>query len=484
MTGRRVRGPHGVAALLFVLVWVSIAWFGSFELNPNTATRLFAAIGIAERGDPTIDRFQSLTIDKAHFGRHFTMDKAPGVTLMAVPVVWAVNYVTGETSADQVADRTSWHLGRFLALRLRWIVALVVAPLTAFAAVLLLDLGAGITGSPSAGLFAALGYALGSIIWGWSATLLGHAPVAALLVIATWAAWRAGDGGKEEGRRRYPLMLGLALGWAVVVEFPAIAPGLAIAGWAAWQSRGFPRIDRRRFLSLATLSGVAALLPLLVYNQLAFGTPFRLGYSGVVGFTGMDRGLFGLTYPKPDVLFQLLFGTRRGLFWVSPVLLAGVAELVLMLRRPETKALGWLAIAVMASVLLVNASYFYWDGGGAMGPRHSVPAIPFLALGLAPFWAWLRHRGQRRVAAALLGVSMLLNLAIAATDIYAPEEQAFPLVQRTWFLLDNDALRTWPGEWFGLSPWWGLALYLDLALPLIGAILILTRRAERISRAD
>ena len=483
MTDARRRAPHGVALLLFVLVWLSVAWFGSFALNPNTATRLFAAIGIAERGDPTIDRFQSLTIDKARFGRHYTMDKAPGVTLMAVPVVWAVDRVTGETSAGQVVDLTSWHLGRFLSLRLRWIVALVLAPLTAFAAVLLMDLGAGVTGSAAAGLVAALGYALGSIVWGWAATLLGHAPVAALLVIATWAAWRAGDGPKEAGRRRYPLMIGLALGCAVVVEFPAVMPGLIVAGWAAWQALAFTPADRRRFLVLATVAGIAALLPLLGYNLLAFGTPFRLGYSGVVGFQGMDQGLFGLTYPKAGVLFQLLFGTRRGLFWVAPALLAGAVGLVLMVRARETKAIGWLAVAVIVAVLLVNASYFYWDGGGSVGPRHSVPAIPFLALGLAPLWAALRGGWQRWGLAALLGLSMVVNLAIAATDIFAPEAEEFPLVERTWLMLSRGNLSTLPAEWWDVSPWWGLGLYLDVALPMVFAIVLLTRRADRVSRA-
>ena len=481
MIAARPRAPHGVALLLFVLVWLSVAWFGSAPLNPNTATRLFAAIGLAERGDPTIDRFQSLTIDKARFGPHYTMDKAPGVTLMAVPVVWAVDRVTGEQSGAQVADATSYHLGRFLALRLRWIVAVVLAPLTAFAAVLLMDLAAGISGSAVAGLIAALGYALGSIVWGWAATMFGHAPVAALLVIATWAAWRSADGGKEAGRRRYPVMIGLTLGWAVVVEFPAVVPGLLIAGWAAWQSWRFPPADRRRFLLVATITGLAALTPLLAYNQLAFGTPFRVGYSGVVGFNGMDQGLFGLTYPKPGVLWELLFGQRRGLFWVAPVLLAGAAGLAVMVRRRDTRAFGGLAVSVIVAVLLVNASYFYWDGGGSMGPRHSLPAVPFLALGLAPLWMVLRAGWQRWAATALLAASMLLNLAIAATDVIAPEQLPFPLAELTWPLLRNGAFTTMPGEWWGVSPGWGLAMYLDVALPLLVVIVLAARRADRLS---
>ena len=202
----KVRGPHGVALLLFALVWLSCVWFGSFELNPNNATRLFGALSLVERGEATIDRYQTLTIDKAQFtrksGTHYYMDKAPGVTLMAAPVVWATNWITGGNSYDQVIDITNPKLADFLRLRLALCVAFGAALLTAFAAVLLLDLGTGITGSPAAGLFAALGYSLGSIVWGWSTTLFGHAPVAALLLIATWAIWRGTSGTREIGRWR------------------------------------------------------------------------------------------------------------------------------------------------------------------------------------------------------------------------------------------------------------------------------------------
>lgn len=227
-----VRAPHGVALALFALVWVSCVWFGSFALNPNNATRLFAAFAIVEHGEVTIDRYQTLTIDKARFtgvhGTHYTMDKAPGVTLMAVPALAATKALTGGRLDAQIINIANPKLAPFLALRLQVAVATTTAALTAFAAVLLLDLGTGLTGSPAAGLFGALGYALGSIVWGWSTTLFGHAPVAALLLIATWAIWRGTSGERELARWRYPLMAGAALGWAAVIEFPSALGGIAI----------------------------------------------------------------------------------------------------------------------------------------------------------------------------------------------------------------------------------------------------------------
>ena len=480
----KVRGPHGVALLLFALVWLSCVWFGSFELNPNNATRLFGALSLVERGEATIDRYQTLTIDKAQFtrksGTHYYMDKAPGVTLMAAPVVWATNWITGGNSYDQVIDITNPKLADFLRLRLALCVAFGAALLTAFAAVLLFDLGTGITGSPAAGLFAALGYSLGSIVWGWSTTLFGHAPVAALLLIATWAIWRGTSGTREIGRWRYPLMAGAALGWAVAIEFPSALGGIAIGLWALWRSRDAAWPVRRRLYLIAVGTAVVAVLPLAAYNQFAFGTPFMTGYQGVVGFGGMNEGLFGLTYPKPYVLWEILFGTRRGMLWVAPVLVLGALGVARMIRNPATKDLGVLALSVILIVLAVNASYAYWDGGASVGPRHSVPAIPFLALGLAPVWASLRTLAAKIAAASLLGASMLLNLVVAATDIFAPETMVTPVWTRNFAgLFAHARLNTVPNLYWGWQPYWGFALYLDIALPILILMLWWTRRADR-----
>ena len=471
---------------MFALVWLSCVWFGSFELNPNNATRLFSALSLVERGEATIDRYQTLTIDKAAFVRdgrtHYYMDKAPGVTLMAVPFVWVTNAVTGAKSYDQVIDITNPKLAEFLRLRLHVAVAFGAAVLTAFAAVLLLDLGTGITGSPAAGLFAALGYALGSIVWGWSTTLFGHAPVAALLLIATWAIWRGTSGERELERWRYPLMAGAALGWAVAIEFPSALGGIAIGLWALWRSREAAWPVRRRLYLLAVGTAVVAILPLIAYNQFAFGTPLMTGYQGVVGFGGMNEGLFGLTYPKPLALWGILFGTRRGLLWVAPVLVLGVVGLVRMICNPATRDLGWLAAAVVGIVLAINASYAYWDGGASVGPRHSVPAIPFLALGLAPLWASLRSRGARIAAVGLLALSMAINLIVAATDIFASEALTTPVWTRNFQgLFVHGKLDTLPNLYWGWQPWFGFALYLDLALPLLGLMLWSLRRSARVT---
>jgi 4-amino-4-deoxy-L-arabinose transferase-like glycosyltransferase len=443
---------------------MSVAWFGSWEFYPNYATRLFAAISLVEHGDATIDEFAPLTIDKAVFDGHVYLDKAPGMTLMALPAVAVVNALSGETSHHHAKAVTYGGFAGFLRLRQRAAVASGPAVLTALAAVLLFQWGTALTGQTGAGLFAGLGFALGTPAWAWSTTLFGHAPVAALFVIAAWSLWRA----TEEGSPWLALAGGAALGWAVVIEYQAVLAGSVIALWAA--ARAWRHPDRWHLLGLATLGGIVALTPLLGYNLLAFGEPLRVGYAGVVGFEGMQQGLFGLTQPKPRVLLELLFGDRRGLVWVAPVLIPAAFGMTMLGEDRRTRGIAAMSAGVIAVVLLVNAAYVYWDGGNSTGPRHAVPLIGLLSLGLAPFWAGLGRRG-RIGASALLAFSIAINLVIACADVFSPPEFRWPLwryVMQVRFLPGD--LRTWPSEWLGWSTWQGLLLYCAAALPLAGLV--------------
>ncbi len=438
-------------------------------MNPNQTVRLFAAMSLVEQGDATIDEYQALTIDKARFDGHFYCDKAPGMTLLALPAVALADPIGGRWRGplpQTVFDPT---FERFLRLRLILAVASITAVLTALAAAALHDLALRLAGDPIAALVASLGFALGTPIWGWSTTLFGHAPVAALLVIAVWALWRAG----EARRLGLAALAGGALGLSALIELQSVLAGSVIALWGIWRLRAV------RPLAAAAIAGAVVLLvPLVAYNLVAFGTPFRLGYQGVVGFDGMNQGLFGLALPDARVLVEIVAGKRRGLLWVAPVLVLAPAGLWQLARRQRATAL--MLAGAIAAILLVNAAYVYWDGGNSTGPRHSVAALGLLAVGLAPFWAGLRRMWERVVVGVLLALSIAINLAIAAADTLAPADAAFPLwdpiLAVDW---RGGILRTLPSDWLGWSPFAGVSLYLALAAPLALVLAITARAAAR-----
>lgn len=454
MTRWRGTGLGGIRAGLFLLVWFACAWFGSWELNPNNATRLFAAIRMVENGTATIDPFAPLTIDKAQFGPHAYLDKAPGMTLMALPAIALTDGITGDRAEHHALSSVDPGFVRYLKLRTRVAAATGSALLTAIAAVLLFDLALSLTGSAGAALFAAFGYALGTPIWGYSTTLLGHASVGALFVIAM--------AGVARGGARWLGVAGLALGWAVVVEYQAVLAGSAIGLWAVWRHRARPRA-----LAPFLVAGLVGLFPLFAYNLFAFETPFRIGYSGVVGFEGMNQGLFGLTVPRIAVLREILIGPMRGLLWVAPILFLAPIGLWRLAEARATRALALTAVGVTLIALLVNAAYVYWDGGNATGPRHAMPLAGVAALGLAPLWATARTLWQRGVLALVLAGSIAINLTIASAEIFAPPTfhwAWWQAVMQQRFLVGD--LRTIPSDWWGWTTWNGLYLWAAVAIPL------------------
>ncbi|KQN80030.1 hypothetical protein [Sphingomonas sp. Leaf62] len=464
-----------VAWLIALLVWFSCAWFGSWEFNPNNAVRMFATLSLVEQGDATIDEFAPLTIDKAQFGEHYYSDKAPGMTVLGIPAVALADRASGQRADTFVPAFENSAFNRFLKVRIRLVAATICAVLSALAAMLLYDLVRRISGDIEAGAVAALAYGLGTTVWGWSTTIFGHAPVAALLLIASWAVWRGTGPARSRG---HAVIAGLALGWAVLIEHSALIAGLPVAGFALWRLRDLPRATAIRTVVVALAAGASALVVLLAYNLIAFGTVFRLGYSGVAGFAGMQEGLFGLTYPKPYVLFELVFGERRGMVWVAPILIVAPFGLAMLVRDRATRDLGWLAIAGAVVPFLINASYYYWDGGNATGPRHALPAVGFLCIGIGAFWA-RTTRWSRVAVGALLAGSVTLNMAIASAEITAPQDEPRALLKSVFAArFDPGYLRTVADEWFGYTPWQGLAIWALVAGLLTVALAVLVGRAK------
>ncbi|WP_212611864.1 hypothetical protein [Sphingomonas baiyangensis] len=468
--------PRRARVLLFALVWLSAAWFGSWHWNPNSAVRLFAAISIVEDGDATIDQFEHLTIDKARFADGYYLDKAPGMTLMAVPVVAVINLLTGDDQRGKLLDQSDPDLDRYIRLR-QWAAAAIInATLLALAATMLFAMGADIARSPGAGLFGAVAFALGTPLWGWSTTLFGHAATVSLLTIAIALVWRGTQPGTAPGWRA--AAAGSALGWALVIEHSALLFALPIGLWALWRMWPLAAPSRLRAIVDAVLAGSAALLPLLGYNMFAFGDPFTVGYSGVVGFDGMQQGLFGLTSPNMAALAEILWGERRGMLWVAPILVAALPGLV-VLWRGGRRDLVLLALAGTLAAFLYNASYAYWDGGNSTGPRHAMPAVAFLAIGFAPAWS-AAGRGGRAALAALASLSIAINLMIASAEITAPHDAPNQLIDGVWALrFAPGYLRTVPNEFFGTSPWTGLALWGVLAATIFAALISITRLGSR-----
>jgi len=166
------------------------------------------------------------------------------------------------------------------------------------------------------------------------------------------------------------------------------------------------------FLAFLVLTGL--------FNYLRFGSPLVSGYLPQESFNGdWLAGIAGL-----------LVSPGRGLFLYAPVLLAAIPGWLLLRRRDAVAA--WLCLGVAAAHVLIYGKWFMWHGGYAWGPRFLLPALPFLALALAPLWERRRWRPPLLGLATLSFVPQLLgslvhfapfqdDLLRTGLPLYAPE---------------------------------------------------------------
>lgn len=201
--------------------------------------------------------------------------------------------------------------------------------------------------------------------------------------------------------------------WLVLAERPVsryreLAAGAAIGfGAVARQTTAIvlPGIARGR-TALWTVAGFGiGVIPLLVYNAVAFGNPFEQGYGAKPFDTSIGVGLSGL-----------LVSPSRGFFVYTPYLAFAVVALVLAWRRPGAVARRLRGLGVSAAAtLLLYATYTEWWGGRVFGARFLDDLAPILFAALA--WGigqgLLSRRWVRRTFWMAAGWSALLFNAAA-----------------------------------------------------------------------
>lgn len=409
------RNVLAIAGTLALLSFVTYAGFLQDPRNDNVASRMFLAVAIVGHGELSIDRYAHNTIDKAHWQGKFYLDKAPGLSLSALPAIGLAWWLL--VDGKDVGEEPGWPPSYYA---LTYFANLSTSALiTALSVGALFLVALSVLGNAAAALLVALAYGLATPAFGWATAFVGHASAMGLLVIgfAFMHFLRGGDA-RVVSRRNVLAAVALAcLTWACVIEFTAAPVAAMIVVYGLWSAAR----DRSRWPQLAAclLAGLVFMLPLLAYNTLAFGAPWRLGYQAVQGFPGMDQGLFGIAMPRLSVLYEITLGARRGILHVAPVLVLVPLGLFQMCSREDQRGTALLVTLVVGYYLALNSSYYYWDGGWSTGPRHITGMLPFACIALGSVWC-RASRGMRGVVVVLLSASLALTLMSVAAGMLIP----------------------------------------------------------------
>ncbi|HEX2911809.1 MAG TPA: hypothetical protein VH186_13455 [Chloroflexia bacterium] len=415
------------------------------ESDPASRNAFALVVALATEHHPAIDSFVTApgggflaqpgeAYNLAYFAGHYYSASPPGAALLGVPF---------------------YLLGRFFGEAGSAAFVQIIQALSA-ALTMLLAFGAArrMGSSIAAARYGALLLGFSSALWR-AGEHFGPGVFSLLLLAASiWLALPPLPRDEQQEAINYPpllrsLALGLALGFAVVVDYPNLLWTPLFAGYLLWGRR----LNIRNG-ALIVLGWVAGLLPLPLYNWWAFGKPWTFSYG------------FLLTDPQSRSLSgQFLGGFRPGNIWDT-------------LFGPGQAMLGFFLL--LFGIWGLIALY------GQRGKRHE--ATLFIALVILTFVEALLRRplgsGELRADFALV---LLLPLAFGAGVWY--ERFMFLTRLEMWWLpglaLTGSALYYFLASPGILSNLGGLIYVLPFAILLALAFLLwrITPRVSPVSKA-
>ncbi len=463
MTAPRSHAPS--RPLLAALFSVVLAWGWYIHFWPqfhtaNESIRLYFIQAVVQAGRPELDsivRKHGITpIDRSEVGGHVYMDKAPGASLLALPIYPLLHAVRPE-----VERKEFWLFG--------WLATLWAVALPLLGALLVLARWVrSVGGTERDAALVALALALASPVFVYATLFFGHGLAAACICAAVFTIAMSQP---DLPNRRRSFLAGLALGLGGLTDTPVFVLAGFVCAWAIVRGSGRWRDRLRQAAPL--IAGVALCVVLQgAYNTWVLGSPLKFTYQ-YKGDTQLAKimatGFLGFRPPQADALFGLLFGARRGLFYHAPWLALGALGLALhALRRdvPRSQRLdaaGMLAIA-LAYTLLVSG-FADWPAGDCAGARHLLPIVPLLAAGLIHLWRWPRlPRIGRSAVLAGIALGVLTAAPVVATFPYHFAQIDQPVLELSWPLLVQGFFAPSVGRLFGLSDWLSLAVFVALVL--------------------
>jgi len=412
---------RATASVLFAFAFLCAYFTGVFPpfANPNELSRFETVVAAVDQHTFAIDEVITRLgdhEDKALSGGRTYSNKAPGLSLAAIPVYALLRlFLRPPSSAN--ADAIFY-----------WLRLLTVTPIC------LLALGRFVrrlsrwSGPESAPLvLAAAG--LGSSYLFYARSFFGHAWTAALLFLSWDLILAAEESPAGTSRSRGLWLLGgLIAGWAAISEYTTAPVAVLLALRCLRGGRG------RAFALFA--GGLAASLAVLAaYDAVCFGSPWVLS-SAREAYPEYRRlaarGLFGFGAPSLGIGLRYLFSPARGAILFCPFLAWCVPGYLRWYRSGRHRPDFWLSATATLLFLGLMTGYPNWHGGWSLGSRYLLPILffPLMAVG----WALSTPLARGLFAAALV-FSVAGHFVLTATFPYFPDNVPWPAgTGAGWFL--------------------------------------------------
>lgn len=416
-SNHRSRWQKAVPLALIAALYILPLAGSTIATNPNEVGRIELAASIAffarlDLGE--VVGIYGLSEDVSIRDGTIYSDKAPGLSIAAVPAVWIVGPVLPRVAHAELP--AYWPLRHSLTLLL---VALPTLGLALLIGSAVPDL------EPTARMAVITLTALATPLWTYGTVFFGHAP-AALLITVAWFLLLGLPGLSQPLSVQRAVVGGVVAGFAAATEYPTVLLVAVILVTLAIRRTPLPIV-------VGAAAGVfVGSLPAMVYHHLAFGAPWLTGYGlkAASDFQAIHgSGLMGVSVPNLESLWGILFSARRGLLFYCPLLLLSPLGLRWLVRDRGWRDAGPIVGASIVYVVFA-AGFVDWQAGWCAAARHLVPLIPLLIV--AALVAAVRL-AKDRWGAAIVVVLIAISGANAALTVvltpYFPPEFGAPLAQ-------------------------------------------------------
>ncbi len=394
--GIQVKSRRLYALAVFFLLLSCYSYFTPFQ-NWNPDARLALIYAVVDQHVVYIDRYQELTGDKAYVNSHYYMQSSIGPSLLGLPVYAVyqgiVNTIWG---AEHVQNS---EVLKFTAPRIL-ITFLINAIPSALLGVFVFLMLTRFVGRLEIAFILALVYGLATIAFSYSNVLFQHQIAAFGCFVGFYLIWRVIY---EQANTNGLWLAGILFGIATITEYPVVIILGLIFLWALYKA------NNRIALYRVVMGALPFVVIFLVYNDIAFGTPFTFGYLHSNWTESVHSiGIGGISTPSLSILLEIMFGTFRGLFFISPVLLLVFPGFYLMWKHEVThRSVIVLLALIIGSFFVYNAGYVVWWGGFSVGPRYLTPMIPFMML---PIAFVIRDGFKNRSIALIIGLLIIISV--------------------------------------------------------------------------
>jgi hypothetical protein len=399
----RQRGDYGVPLRLFITCWVIF----TLHFATNTVREIYPALSLGDDLSFDVSEYVGLHPDIFVLpGRGAYINNNPGASILAAipyslvrPAIQFITELVIEARAASAKPPPSYNsvypmarefyrqtysrgLDIKFGLAAGVMQALLMAPLSALSAVVIYKLLFAMTTSSQTALWLALLYAFATPVFYRTAQLNHNMLVGHFALFSFALLWRWNSLPIPVPQHKY-FLAGLLAGWTVVLDYSGVIALLGLGFYALLRWMSTPSTKRANWdLVWFALGSGLCVAVLLGYQWHSFGDPLLPAQHYMPETTYSGEGYRGMNWPQLDLLWELAFGIRYGLFISAPLLLLALYPPGWLSKKIRLvgDAEAWFIFALTVGFFLFTAANQFSRMQFNTGVRHVVPVTPFLFL--------------------------------------------------------------------------------------------------------